>query len=135
MKIPQEKKCDWTDLKFSDDGHTLLISTNGSLVKLINSFNGSPIQTFRDSLNDVGFPTEASFSPDSQYIFSGSTGGRVQVWNILTGNRVCALQSGDEDHPGVVSCVRFNPKYMMLATACKNMVFWLPTHFECTNMV
>lgn len=75
-------------------------------------------------LNNKGIPIEASFSPDSQFIFSGSTDGRVHVWNADTGFKVCALNG---DHPGPVQCVQFNPKYMMLASACTNMAFWLPT--------
>lgn len=125
VTIPQERNCDWTDLKFSPDGHSLLIPTNGALIHLINANNGALVQTFTDQFNDTGFPTEASFSPDSQYILCGTTGGRIQVWNILTGKRVCVLQNID-DLEGLVSCVKFNPKYMMVASACTNMVFWVP---------
>jgi len=31
------------------------------------------------------------------------------------------------DHTESVRCVQFNPKYMMMASACKNMAFWLPS--------
>lgn len=75
-------------------------------------------------LNNKGIPIESSFSPDSQFIFSGSTDGRVHVWNADTGYKICVLNG---DHPGPVQCVQFNPKYMMLSSACTNMAFWLPT--------
>lgn len=74
-------------------------------------------------LNNKGIPIEASFSPDSQFVFSGSTDGRVHVWNAETGFKVCSLTG---DHPGPTQCVQFNPKYMMLASSCTNMAFWLP---------
>lgn len=123
FKLTQEKECDWTGLKFSKDGKTILISTNGSIIRLIDAFHGTPLQTFTGHLNNKGIPIEASFSPDSQFIFSGSTDGRVHVWNADTGYKVCVLNA---DHPGPVQCVQFNPKYMMLASACTNMAFWLP---------
>lgn len=126
----QEKECDWTGLKFSSHGKTVLISTNGSTIRLIDSFNGAPLQTFTGHLNNKGIPVEASFSPDSQFIFSGSTDGRVHVWNADTGYKVCVLHA---EHTGPVQCVQFNPKLMMLASACTNMAFWLPTTAEDAN--
>ena len=44
--LNQEKECDWTGLKFSKDGKTILISTNGSIIRLIDAFHGTPLQTF-----------------------------------------------------------------------------------------
>ncbi|EDW52128.1 WD repeat-containing protein 82 [Drosophila sechellia] len=127
FKLNQEKECDWTGLKFSRDGKTILISTNGSVIRLVDAFHGTPLQTFTGYPNNKGIPIEASFSPDSQFIFSGSTDGRVHIWNADTGNKVSVLNG---DHPGPVQCVQFNPKYMMLASACTNMAFWLPTSEE-----
>lgn len=46
FKLNQEKECDWTGLKFSRDGKTILISTNGSVIRLIDAFHGTPLQTF-----------------------------------------------------------------------------------------
>jgi WD40 repeat protein len=51
--------------------------------------------------------------------FSGSTDGKINCWNTDTGVRVAVFNC---DHPGPVQCVQFNPKLMMLATACTNMV-------------
>ena len=50
---------------------------------------------------------------------TGSTDGRVHCWNTETGAKVTTMSC---DHPGPVQCVGFNPKLMMLATACTNMV-------------
>lgn len=83
--------------------------------------------SFLGYLNNKGIPIEASFSPDSQFIFSGSTDGLVHNWNADTGFKVCVLNG---DHPSPVQCVQFNPKYMMLASACTNMAFWLPTAMD-----
>ena len=76
FKLQQEKECDWTGLKFSRDGKTILISTNGSIIRLVDAFHGTPMQTFTGHLNNKGIAIEASFSPDSQFVFSGSTDGK-----------------------------------------------------------
>ena len=46
FKLQQDKDCDWTGLKFSPDGKLILISTNGQVIRLIDAFQGTPLQTF-----------------------------------------------------------------------------------------
>ena len=46
FKLAQDKDCDWTGMKFSPDGKMILISTNGQVVRLIDAFQGTPLQTF-----------------------------------------------------------------------------------------
>ena len=91
-------------------------------------------------LNSRQLPLEASFSPDSQFVISGSSDGRIHIWNSDTGTKVCVLNG---DHHDPVQCVQvldqtiqsnssnsmfqFNPKYMMMASACSKMSFWLPS--------
>merc|ERR1712198_285934 len=65
------KEIEWTGLKFSPDGKSILISTNGSVIKLIDSYNGSTLQSFTGHLNSKQLPLEASFSPDPQFVISG----------------------------------------------------------------
>lgn len=90
FKLPQDKECDWTGLKFSPDGKSILISTNGAVIHLIDAFQGTPQQSLtvgtppspsllcspslfslQGHTNNKGVPLEASFSPDSQFVFSG----------------------------------------------------------------
>lgn len=123
FKLPQDNVCDWTGLKFSPDGKSIMIYTNGGVIHTIDGFTGTPQQTLVGHTNSKGVSLEASYSPDSQFIFSGSTDGRIHVWNALTGQRVSVLTG---EHVGPVHCVQFNPKYMMLASACNNMSFWVP---------
>ncbi|OQR78781.1 WD repeat-containing protein 82-like [Tropilaelaps mercedesae] len=129
FKLPQDKDFDWTGLKFSPDGKTILISTNGTVIHLVDAFNGNSLQKFTGFANSRRIPLEASFSPDSQFVFSGSSDGCVHAWNADTGTKLAMLRA---EHTGPVGCVQFNPKYMMLASACNNMAFWLPTLEDST---
>lgn len=42
----RDQGIEWTGLKFSPDGKTILVSTNGSMIKLIDAFDGHVIHTF-----------------------------------------------------------------------------------------
>ena len=46
FKLPQDKDCDWTGMKFSPDGKMIVVSTNGQVIRLIDAFQGTPLQTF-----------------------------------------------------------------------------------------
>lgn len=120
----KERECEWSGLKFSPDGKTILISTNGALIRLIDAFTGATLQTFVGRRNACGVPLEAAFSPDSQFVISGSADGRVLMWSAASGAPVAVLNG---DHDNAVRCVQFNPKYMMMASACNDMAFWLPS--------
>lgn len=38
---------EWTGLKFSNDGKFILVSTNGSTIKLVDAYNGNVLHTFQ----------------------------------------------------------------------------------------
>lgn len=124
FKMQHERTCEWTGLKFSNDGKLMLVSTNGGMVRLIDAFKGAVLQTFGGFNNSKGISLEASFTPDSQFVMIGSEDGKVHVWNAESGLKVAVL---DGKHTGPVSCLQFNPKFMTFASACSNMAFWLPT--------
>lgn len=50
FQLAMEKECDWTGIKFSPDGKTILTSTNGSVIRLVDAFQGTPLKTFAVSL-------------------------------------------------------------------------------------
>ena len=56
---------------------------------------------------------------DSPCCVSGSQDGTVHVWSAETGECVTVLDGG---HPGPTYCAQFNPKLMMMVTACTSMV-------------
>jgi len=56
FKLKREKECDWTELKFSKDGKTILISTNGTIIRLIDAFHGTALQTLTGNGNFILIP-------------------------------------------------------------------------------
>ena len=56
-------------------------------------------------------------------MLSGSSDGRVHIWSAERGNKVAMLTS---DHADTIQCIQFNPKFMMFASTCQQMLFWLP---------
>ena len=55
-------------LRFSPNGKSILLTTNGSLMRLLDAFNGHPLQTFAGHLNNKGIPVDGCFSPDSKVL-------------------------------------------------------------------
>lgn len=99
MKL--NRTCDWTGLKFSNDGKQILISTNGGMICILNAFTGDVMHKFTVSAfhacdenmqslwiivfysntcivahckgynNSRGLNLEACFTPDSQFVMIG----------------------------------------------------------------
>lgn len=45
FKMNPEENCEWIDLKFSPDGKVIMINTNGSIIRLIDAYNGTVLRT------------------------------------------------------------------------------------------
>ena len=54
FKLPQDKDCDWTGLKFSPDGKIIMIYTNGNIIHTIDAFQGHPLHTLTGYENKKG---------------------------------------------------------------------------------
>ncbi|KAK2089347.1 WD repeat-containing protein 82 [Saguinus oedipus] len=119
-----DKPCDWTGLKFSGDGRRILVSTNGGFLCVLDAFRGAVLHTFAGYANSKAAALEAAFTPDSQFVMTGSEDGKIHAWDGESGAKVAVL---DGRHVGPVTCLQFNPKFMTFASACSNMLFWLPT--------
>ena len=105
FNLPQERQCEWTGLKFSPNGQSILLTTNGSVMRLIEAFQGQPLQTFAGHLNNKGIAVEGCFSPDSKFVFSGSTDGRIHIWDADSGKCLILL---------FLSFLRLSPKLRLM---------------------
>lgn len=53
FNVGAEHDCEWTGMKFSADGKTILISTNGNMTRLIDAYTGALLKTFRGKLKRI----------------------------------------------------------------------------------
>jgi COMPASS component SWD2 len=109
-------------MKFSNDGKHILLSTTSNLIFLLDAFTGETRQVFTSFSNSSLAILEASFSPDGQFVLSGSDDGSIHVWETVTGREVTVWKG----HAGPVGVVQWNPKAVMVASACTNVAFWIP---------
>ncbi|XP_017099419.2 WD repeat-containing protein 82 [Drosophila bipectinata] len=116
-------KAAWTQLQFSPDGKTLLISTDNSWCFSVSAFDGSFQQSFTGYSNEQRLPLEATYSPDSQFILSGADAGRIHVWRAADGKPVAVLEG---NNVGPVKCLRFNPRATMFVSSDVLVAFWMP---------
>jgi len=75
---------------------------------------------------ELGASVESGFTPDSKYVVSGSEGRKILFWNIETGKEIQLL----EFHPKTINCVKFSWTYVLLVSACQNLVIWIPEKFN-----
>lgn len=118
----------WKSLKFSPNGKQILITSDMEELFVLDAFSGQPLQklTIGPKLsNPIEHPCEAAYSPDSQYIICGSLEGNLNIWSASKGLSVSVLKP-ERPSPEPVQCVMFNPKYMLIASACSKMSFWIP---------
>ncbi|KRY50882.1 WD repeat-containing protein 82, partial [Trichinella britovi] len=120
----KDTSCDWTHMDFSPDGRHILISTNGTVIRKIDSFSGMLLQTLEGRMNGRGIPIEAQFTPDGRYVFSGSSDGSICFWNSSDGEMVLSLEGS---HSSVSQFTEFNPRYLMMASACTSLNLWIPS--------
>lgn len=119
----------WRSLKFSPNGKQILITADNGELYILDAFSGQPLHKLNvgPKINaPIENPCEASYSPDSQYILYGSLDGCIHVWSASKGCKVAELKP-EVANPEAVQCVMFNPKYMLIASACSKMSFWIPT--------
>lgn len=114
-----------TCFKFSSDGEYFLVvnADVSASVTMYDAYEGKPVRTFTGHRNASGMPLEASFSPDSSFIATGSDDGSIFIWDAKSGQAIVEKHCV---HAMPSACVLWNPVYSMVASACQNVLLWLP---------
>ncbi|KAI6090389.1 WD domain-containing protein [Hypoxylon rubiginosum] len=137
----------WTKIEFANDGRSILLATKGPGHFLLDSFTGclkaylrkpesgsrrlAPGETYE--MNGGGPPGanlessgDCCFTPDGRYVIGGTKNGIV-IWDTLgqaTGKVMDPIHVMEDERPAAV--VAANPRFNFIATADKDVVFWLP---------
>ncbi|GAQ87438.1 Transducin/WD40 repeat-like superfamily protein [Klebsormidium nitens] len=111
-----------TSMKFSNDGKHMLLSTANSWLYVLDAFEGHKLHTFELQPVEGGGTLEASFSPNGQFIVSGSGDGTIRVWSVESGTEVACWVG----HAGVPAKVKWAPRRMLVASASEVLAFWIP---------
>ncbi|KAK3032089.1 hypothetical protein RJ639_036303 [Escallonia herrerae] len=113
------------DIKFSNDGKSMLLTTTSNNIYVLDAYGGDKRCGF--SLDPSPNTTiEATFTPDGQYVVSGSGDGNLHAWSINTRNKVACWDS----HIGIASCLKWAPRRVMFVAASSVLTFWIPNNSE-----
>lgn len=139
----------WTRLEFSNDGSYLLLGTdyhghfildafNGKLKAFLTGKGGSPGRAA--PVSTTGKPLgqgDSCFSPDGRYVIGGcGDHSDVAVWDL---KQISESNTEAKSEPnltlqpitrlagrGRTAIIEYNPRFNMIASADKEIVFWLP---------
>ena len=113
----------WSNVKFSPCGTYILASALDGAIFLLDAFNGNVVRQYAGHLNQKLTPMETGFSPDAKFVLAGSEDGSVYIWDTKDHRAKPEILSG---HGGPVTAVKWNPKKMLLASACSTLALWVP---------
>jgi COMPASS component SWD2 len=112
-----------SDIKFSNDGKSMLLTTTNNHIYVLDAYGGDKRCGFSlESSPNVA--TEAAFTPDGQYVISGSGDGTLHAWNINTIQEIACWNS----HIGPITALKWAPRRAMFATASTALTFWIPNN-------
>ncbi|KAM7509167.1 hypothetical protein LguiA_019620 [Lonicera macranthoides] len=116
------------DIKFSNDGKSMLLTTTSNNIYVLDAYLGEKRCGF--SVDPSPNTTiEATFTPDGQYVVSGSGDGNLHAWSINTRNKVGCWDS----HIGIVECLKWAPRRVMFVAASSVLTFWIPNNTTTTT--
>ncbi|CAD6506190.1 BgTH12-07119 [Blumeria graminis f. sp. triticale] len=139
----------WNSLEFSNDGKSLLLSTNGKSHFLLDAFDGTLKASLRRERSGVArlgagdknpegldpqaasylYPStgDACFTPDGRYVLSGSRQHNILIWDTMAPYLEKYMTPTHElVYKGDTAVIAFNPRLHFFATADKEVVFWVP---------
>lgn len=97
------------DIEFSGDGTILGTGSDVNGVWIADTVGGSILRELH-----TGFSGRVAFSPDGETVATGSSDGRVRLWNIRTGEQLAAIELPSDDW---VTSLAYDPSGSILAVS------------------
>lgn len=139
-----------TSLEFATNGSWLLVGTAGHAHYILDAFDGGLLAKLEghkglDPKTPLGTVTtrrmsgeEVCFTPDSKFVLSGSEDGKIYMWDLTAQDLTKMVVGRDpmvlrpvhsiDGHTAPSRCLKFNPRFLMMASASNDLVrFWLYT--------
>lgn len=113
----------WYEMSFSPDGSKILVNTTSDILLSLDAFRPDiqpVILTGRKNTSSTHLG--ACFTPDSKYILTGTEDKHIIIYDPNNGQKVGQLNG---DHVAVVTSVKCNPKYELIASGCVNTALWI----------
>lgn len=117
-----------SNIKFSNDGKLLLLSSSSSHVYVLDALSGIKLHEFILERDPDGGTLEASFSTDGQYVLSGSGDKTLHAWSTASGQEVATWAS----HGGVPAIAKWAPERLMFASSSNSLSFYVPHSTKLT---
>ncbi|CAG2114472.1 unnamed protein product, partial [Medioppia subpectinata] len=120
------------DLSFSANGKLIALSTNGSQMLVLDAHTLTESCVLSGFKNDLRQNLQLSWTPDSKYLYCGSSGtfagpGNYGHLNMFDASDGTHLKNWRSLHEAFTRIVRFNPLYYMIASACDDIAYWTPS--------
>ena len=114
-------------LTFSPDGEMVAFSGLGE-IRLWNTRTGDeqdiPLADLKAGmLHNIPRVSALAFSPDGRWLVSGTQDGKIQMWDVATGEALVAFAAPTEqENPGRISALAFSPDKALLAVGTHNHI-------------
>ncbi|EEB06557.1 WD repeat protein [Schizosaccharomyces japonicus yFS275] len=129
---------EWRHIEFSNDGKFILLATKTSLHYVLDAYTGDIIVRLENPPDYVDPSTSwcgnVCFTPQDPYVIGTVGDRRLNIWNLKHMSsshrkKMITPESYIESQSAVKpSIVKFNPRYLQLATAGSQLVLWLPSN-------
>ena len=114
-------------LTFSPDGKTVAFSGFGE-IRLWNTETGDeqaiPLADLKAGIpHNIPIVLALAFSPDGRWLVSGTQSGKIQMWDVATGEALVAFAAPTEqENLGGISALAFSPDRTLLAVGTQNHI-------------
>lgn len=111
-------------MEFSYNGKVIACQDTINQVVIVDAYDGGILSGLIEP-DKASPPIYTHFTPDSDFMVIGML-YKVGFWDWNNSKEI-TLQ---EHHAKKVTAVYFNPEFLMIITACQNIILWIPDFSE-----